>query len=150
MTGGNITNSSDTVPLSSSLTGTVSCAADSKLVTGSSTAFKSELRRGDYLYDNTNGEIRRVDIIKSDTELYLFDGFTNLLSGATIKRVVVNSRQYSITAEDGNVTITYEDDTTLQLSQDNSNTPQAQENGIVKPVLVTAGSGVNARLQVVN
>ena len=147
----NITNTTETLPVSSSLTGTVSSAADSKMLVGTNTLFLTELRVGDYVYDNTNTELREVESIQSNTELRLKVGFTNALSGATVKRVVNNATQITGAASGGDVTITKPNtDNTLTIRDGNSYTPQAKRNQIVEAFIVTAGSGVNFDYEVIN
>lgn len=139
----NITNATDTLPRSATLTGTITSLAASKELVGTSTLFTSELRRGDWIYDTVNVAIRQVERIDSDTVLWLKEGFADAQSGATMKRVVNNARQITGAANGGDVTITFPNDDTLIIRDGNSFTPQAQENDLVQPFIVTAGSGVN-------
>lgn len=62
-------NVKDTFPQSSTLTGTVTITNGELLVTGSGTSFGSEIQRGDWLYDVTNGLLYQVSRVISDTEL---------------------------------------------------------------------------------
>lgn len=145
-----ITNATDTLPRSKTLTGTITAAADSRTINGTSTLFLEQLRIGDSLYDTVNGEIREVESIQSNTELRVKVGFTNAQSAATLKRVVNNARQITLVASGGDVTITKHNDDTLLVEDGDSWTPKAKRNGIVEAILVTAGSGVNARYDVVD
>jgi hypothetical protein len=146
----NITNTTDTLPRSQTLTGTITAGAGSKELVGTSTLFTSELRRGDWIFDTANTAIRQVERIDSDTVLWLKEGFADAQSGDTMKRVVTNARQISGAADGGDVTITFSSDDTLTVRDGNSFTPQAQENGLVQPFIVTSGSGVNFDYDIVN
>ena len=139
----NITSNTDTLPRSQTLTGTITATAASKELVGTSTTFKSQLRIGDWIFDTVNKAIRQVERIDSDTVLWLKNGFDDAQSGATMKRVVNNARQISGAADGGSVTITFADDDTLTVRDGNSFTPQAQENGLVEPFIVTAGTAIN-------
>lgn len=143
-------STSDTLPRSVALTGTVTCAADSKELRGTSTLFLEELRIGDTIYDNTNGEIRTVASIQSNTQLRLNLGFTNALSGATVKRVVNNSRQTTIESAGGVTTITFDNDDTMPLADGNTWTPKPKKNGIVECVLVTTDASAEATYDIVD
>lgn len=146
----NITNTTDTLPRSQTLTGTVTSAANSRELVGTSTLFLTQLRRGDYIYDTVNTAIRQVERIDSDTVLWLKGGFTDAQAGSTMKRVVTNARQITGVANGGDVTVTNVNEDTLTVRDGNSFTPQAQENGIVQPFIVTSGSGVNFDYDLIN
>lgn len=56
------------------LSGLITYGIGSTVVTGSGTSFSSELNQYDLIYDNNNNEIGQVNIINSNTSLYLFSG----------------------------------------------------------------------------
>lgn len=134
-----LTTAEDTVPASSAITGTVSCSANSIRLTGSGTAFLSEIRRGDAIFDDANDEIRMVATVQSNTELILERGFTNALSGATVKLSKFGSQHIAVRAS-GDVTIIdkYDNSATL-LNGDSLNIP-VQPNGLVQPIIVDPGA----------
>ena len=68
-----------TLPLNVAGTGTIS--TDGKKVTGSGTAFKTEMPVGSWLVDLTQDEIRKVISVDSDTEAYIDVAFTSDLVG---------------------------------------------------------------------
>lgn len=82
-----LSNTRDTEPASSSLTGTVTMTAGNKTVVGVGTAFTTEVPGGSWLYYSADNEIRRVASVFSDTILTLTDGFTNAYAGATFRRI---------------------------------------------------------------
>ena len=63
-------------------TGTAAVTAGSQTVTGTSTAFTTELAVGDEI--NINGEVRTVTTIASTTSLTVDAAFVNTASGATV------------------------------------------------------------------
>jgi hypothetical protein len=87
------TSSNVTVPDSSgisNLTGTIAHANGSNKITGTTTAFLSEVNIGDFLVIGT--VIRKVRAVNKDTEIYLTSNMLSSASGVTIK---------AITAEEG-------------------------------------------------
>lgn len=94
----------ETLPLSSSLTGTVSVVNTKTAVVGVATLFTTEIgysgsdisiqstspTKLGWLWDTTNGEIRRITDVLSATLLYIEEPFTNNLAGATVKLVPVS------------------------------------------------------------
>lgn len=146
----NITNTTDTLPRSAALTGTIVSAAASKELVGTSTLFTTELNINDWIFDTVNVAIRQVERIDSDTVLWLKDGFADAQSGATMKRVVNNARQITGVANGGDVTITFPNDDTLIIRDGNSFTPQAKENGLVQPFIVTSAVSVNFDYDIVD
>ena len=56
------------------LSGLITYGIGSTVVTGSGTSFNSELSQFDIIYDNNNKEIGKVNLINSNTSLYLFSG----------------------------------------------------------------------------
>lgn len=71
-------------PTNRALTGTLSSASVS--VTGTGTAFRTEVSPGDYII-NASNQARKVQRVESDTELVLELAFTVDLSGATCTKV---------------------------------------------------------------
>ena len=72
-----------TVPYNQALTGTYAIAAGSKNVVGTVTRFITELKKGDWLIDLTNDEIRRVTSIQSNTLATIDSAFTNAIAAET-------------------------------------------------------------------
>jgi hypothetical protein len=70
---------------SANLTGTLTSTG--KKVTGTGTAFRTDLCEGDYILNPTTDQIALVHRIESDTILFLESAFTADLSGATCKRI---------------------------------------------------------------
>ncbi len=70
------------------LTGTVSVAANSQDVTGTSSAFSSELSAGDYI--NIAGEIKKISSITDDTHLTLVFAHTSGASNVSITKEYPN------------------------------------------------------------
>lgn len=67
--------------------GTISTGSRTDQIIGVGTSFTEELQRGDYIWDNTNDEIARVENVVSDTELRLSVELSNALAGATYRVV---------------------------------------------------------------
>lgn len=80
----------DTVPASVAKTGTIDIAAGSKNVVGTSTAFKSELKPGDWIVDLAQDECRKVMDIRDDEFLTIDSAFTGAVVGIAL--VVTRSR----------------------------------------------------------
>lgn len=104
--------STDTVPKSGAVTGTVTCAANSIVVTGSGTLFLAEVKGSDWIYDTANGEIRQVEMVNSDTELVLTEGFTNAQASATVKVSKGDTRGITVEADGGAIATTDSEDNT--------------------------------------
>lgn len=79
----------DTVPASTTKTGTIATLGIN--VTGAGTAFRSELKLGDWIVDLAQDEVRKVMNIRSDTFLTIDSAFTIDLAALTAL-VVVRSR----------------------------------------------------------
>jgi hypothetical protein len=79
-------NVKDTFPQSESITGTCSTMSRKDRIIGSGTLFTTELQPGDFLYDATNTEIRKIISIESATELTVDEEFSNTLSVSTLKK----------------------------------------------------------------
>lgn len=136
--------STDTVPRSSSVTGTVTTHANSKTITGSGTSFLTEVMGGQWLYDSSNGQLRQVDYIVSDTELVLKSAFATPLSGATIKLVDGGSRQISVAAIGGDITMKDSLGNSSTIKENISLTPEADQRKAVNPIIVQATSAASA------
>lgn len=142
-----ITTNEDTVPASSTLTGTWSAGADVKRLVGSSTTALSEIRRGDAIFDDTNDEIRIVAEVQDDTNVILENGFTNALSGATLKLSKFGTRQVSVRAS-GDVTIIDKYDNSTVLLDGDVLTPKTKKNGQVEQFIVDPGANT-AKVEIV-
>lgn len=80
-----IVTTDDLVPASTTWTGTVS--TNGTTVTGSGTAFLTEIQRGAWLWNKAQHEVRRVVDIVSDTEMIIDRAFSAELSGANFEGV---------------------------------------------------------------
>lgn len=101
-----ISNASGVFPNNATeLTGTL--ASSGTTVTGTGTAFETELQVGDYIYDDTtNTELRRVICIYSDTKLELAAAFTTDLTGETCDKIEPLYQAVEImNSGSGNVTV---------------------------------------------
>lgn len=93
-------SSTDTVPESTALTGTISIVQDALAVTATGGAFLSEVQINDYLYDVTNGEVRRVTRVYDDNKVAIDRPFGNdSTSVKVVRRPRVN--YLSVTAQSG-------------------------------------------------
>jgi len=96
-----ITGVADTVPASSTGTGTM--AVTGKGVIGTGTAFKTELERGSWIVDFAQGEIRKVTDIDSDGLAYIDKPFSLNIAASTaltyIKHSDLNMKELSIYAD---------------------------------------------------
>lgn len=133
----------DTVPAASSaLTGTISSAGVQ--ITGSGTAFLTELQVGDFIFEyTTNKEVRQIASISSDTELSLTSEFTSTVSNKAYKRTrgtVYNRIEFEVAG--ANATINNVAAATGQKGVfENSNRrldPIVVENGLTTTVKITA------------
>lgn len=143
-----ITTDEDTVPASSAVTGTWTAGANVKRLVGTSTLALSELRRGDALFDDTNDQIRIIADVQDNTNVILEKGFTNALSGATLKLSKFGSRQISVRAS-GDVTIIDKYDNSTLLLDGDSFTPKAKKNGQVEQFIVDPGASGTAKVEIV-
>ena len=75
------------------LSGLVSYGIGSTVVTGSSTAFSTELNEFDLIYDNNNNLIGSIKEINSNTNLFLFSG--SPVSGTNQTPIFKNVNMYS-------------------------------------------------------
>lgn len=89
----------DTIPLSLTATGTMSSDFTTKWVIGIGTAFLSEFKDGDWVFDTTNNQIARIDRVISDTEIHLEDAFeANIAAPIAFKKVAQSrTREISVT-----------------------------------------------------
>jgi hypothetical protein len=134
----------DTVPRSSSLTGTVTAFTTSRVIEGSGTKFLSEVSGADWIYDSSNGEIRQVDYVVSDTEINLMTAFATGFTGASVKVAKGNKRQISIGAKGGDITIIDGEDNTSAIVDGSSLTPEGNKYKRVNPIIVQATSAATA------
>ena len=74
------------------LSGLFTYGIGSTVVTGSGTSFSTELSQFDYIYDVNNNEIGQINIINSNTSLYLFSG--SGISGNNSTNVYKNINLY--------------------------------------------------------
>lgn len=95
-TTGNVTkveysNEKETFPVSVAPTsGTISTGTRKDFIVGASTVFLTDVEVGDYIWDTTNDELRKVVGVLSNTEIYLEKEFTNALSADPFKIVPKN------------------------------------------------------------
>jgi hypothetical protein len=87
--------SQDSIPQASSGTGTLTSAGNGQQIVGSGTAFLTELNIGDWIYIKAQNEFQKVEVITSDTELYLTEAFTVALSGSAF-HITASSRYTEI------------------------------------------------------
>lgn len=142
-----ITTNEDTVPASSALTGTWTAAANSKRLLGASTTALSQIKIGQFIFDDANNEIRKVQDVQDNTNVILEKGFSNALSGATLKVVPMTSRQISVLAV-GDVTIIDKYDNSTLLADKDAITPHKDTRGYVEPFIVDPAANT-ARILIV-
>jgi hypothetical protein len=138
--------SQDSIPQASSGTGTISSAGSGQHIVGSGTAFLTELDIDDWIYIKGQNELKKVEVIMSDTELYLTEAFTVALSGSAF-HITPASRYTEISflvSGASNVTvdgIAFTTGTSQTYSKSSSNGSFNQK--FVDPIDVNAtGSGV--------
>jgi len=129
-----ITTNEACVPAATSITGTVSAPAGVRVVTGSGTLFASEIKANDALFDDVNNEIRIVDWVKNNTELWLRTGFSNALSGATVTRSAGSASEISVRAS-GDVTIIDSNGNSTTLLDGDAFNPKPEKNQSVQPFI---------------
>ena len=83
---GTYSNVKDTFPQSTTVTGTIT-KANATMIVGTGTAFSTEFQVGEWIYVAGITEIQQIELIVSDTELYLKEQFSGAVSGAAYKRV---------------------------------------------------------------
>jgi len=142
--------STDTLPLSRTVTGTVTANTTNKIVTGTGTAFLADIGGGDYLYDATNDQLRKVNYVNSDTELILYAPFTVALTGATVKTTKGNARQISVAASGGDIVIVDSYGNTSAIKDGSSLTPEPLGLRGVEPFIVKATSAATAYTTITN
>lgn len=74
------------VPFNKPLTGTIAINGD--VVTGVGTFFKTELPVGSWVVDLPNWELRRVSAVDSDTQVHLFQPFSNNTAAGSIGQAI--------------------------------------------------------------
>ena len=79
-----ISNSKDTYPLSSALTGTFNITSGSTQGNATGGALLSEAKVGGWLYDKTNSEIRRITSISDNNTFTIDHAFSNAQVGTTL------------------------------------------------------------------
>lgn len=136
--------SEDTVPRSSTVTGTITAFTESRVITGASTTFLAEVNGGDFIVDFTNNQLREVEYVKTNTEIVLKSAFGTALSGATVKVAKGDKLQISVAASGGNVAIIDSEDNTSAIVDGSSLTPQAGSKNRVKPFIVQATTAASA------
>lgn len=98
-------NETETFPVSTSLTGTISTVNGlNKEIVGVGTLFTTELQEGDWLYVASAGEVRQIENIVSDTKLSVKQAFSTL-AGATPKKVFCSFRKISVSIEGTTATV---------------------------------------------
>lgn len=140
----------DTLPKSRSLTGTVTANTTSVVVQGTSTEFLAEIKAGDFLYDATNDQLRRINYVNSDTELVLYSPFDTALTAATVKATKGNARQISVAASGGDIVIVDGYGNTSAIKDGSSLTPAPLGLRGVEPIIVKATSAATAYATVTN
>jgi hypothetical protein len=87
-----IDNEIDTIPRSVLATsGTIDSVNDNRLIIGTGTVFLTDFVGGDWMFVAAKSEVRQIERVESDTELYLKEPFTGAaLSGATYRFVKDN------------------------------------------------------------
>jgi len=129
-----ITTAEAAVPAATAITGTVTATAGVRVLTGTGTLFASEIKAGDGLFDDVNNEIRIVDWVRDNTELWLRTGFPDALSGATVTVSSGSSSEISVRAS-GNCTIIDSSSNSTTLLDGDSFNPKAQKNQSVEPFI---------------
>lgn len=79
-------NVKDTFPQSTTVSGTIT-KANATMIVGTGTAFSTEFQVGEWIYVAGITEIQQIELIVSDTVLYLKEQFSGAVSGAAYKRV---------------------------------------------------------------
>lgn len=77
-----LTGVQDSIPQSSSGTGTLTSVNDKRQISGSGTSFTTELTEGEWIYIKAQNAFRKVENIVSDTSLTIDEPFTVDLSGS--------------------------------------------------------------------
>lgn len=87
-----ITNTKQSVPLSSNMTGTI--ATSGLYIVGVGTKFRTqdELQRGGWLVDLTQNTIRKIDSVLDDTHAVLEKAFPIDITAGTTPNVIANSQ----------------------------------------------------------
>ncbi len=143
-------------------TGTISCAASSLIVTGTSTDFQQDIVPGDFIYNNAtaNGEVRKVISVSQDfnvtgidatgnsTKVYeqkivIDQAFTTVLASAPFDVVKKDVRKLSIANNHATDPIKIDG---LDLpSGDTLNIDREGPNGVadsfIDPITVNTGTG---------
>ena len=96
-------------------TGTVSVNASSALVNGTSTAFTSEYRVGDYFFCNTS--IRRIVLISNNTSMTLSSNITFTSSGLNHQKVWPEGAPINFLAPGRTIEITSSTTATISLGE---------------------------------
>jgi len=133
----------ESLPLSALKTGTISSAGN--IITGVGTAFKSEVRPGDWIVDLvTNDELRKVISITDDTHLIVDEEFTLVLPALSVIRTVRSrAKMISVTNVGGanatldGVNIIPGQTTTFPKSEKNPNGSDFIDPIIVDPAATT-------------
>jgi len=141
-------------PIVAALTGTITCAAGSKKVTGTSTLFTTELTNyssenkggvnallGFYLFLIANdAEIQEIDYVLNNTTLYLknasvagFSGVASRAVNATLKDCQLMGVSKTVIVPGGSILTTANNDATVL---------QPNDAGVVPPFIVPTGVSV--------
>lgn len=81
------------------LTGTVAVTAASKVVTGTSTLFLSEVAEGDLIQVDDTKEVRRVDVVLSNTSLTVDDNFDTADASSTATNLTGPAKGFTLGAD---------------------------------------------------
>lgn len=138
-----LNNTTDTVPQSTTLTGTLTAATNSRVVTGTNTLFLSELQTGDVLFDENNPQIRVVDWVASDTEVWLKTPVATAIAGSA-KAAKGDKRQISVIASGATITTVDVDGNAGEIPAGLSINPEADPIKATQPIILTVGSAASA------
>lgn len=97
----------DTVPASTTLSGTWTASANQNAITGTNGAATTQLQPGYWIYDSANARLAQVMRVENDNLVYLKKGLPNAQSGATLRRITKNGlRKLGIVSSGGVTTVT--------------------------------------------
>lgn len=136
--------SEDTAPKSTTVTGTVTSYAGSRVIEGSGTTFLADFSGGDYVVNFTTNELRKIDFVVSNTEIVLVTAFGTAFAAATVKATKGDSRQISVAAEGANIPIIDVNDNTTAIVDGSSLTPAASNRHAVAPFIIQATTAASA------
>jgi hypothetical protein len=83
-----IINEKQSIPISSTIAGTIKTVGTAVVGIGTAFISKDTLRRGFWIVDLTNNEVRKIDTVLSDTVAYLEESFTSNFAPGTTAQVI--------------------------------------------------------------